>query len=92
MKKFNIKLHVSIFKEGKTFVAYSPALDLSTAAKTFDEVKRRFTEAVAVFFSEIEKMGTKDLVLSGLGWQKVKSTWQPMVPVAHELQEFRVAA
>lgn len=73
------------------FVAYAPALDLSTAAKTFDGVKKRFTEVVEIFFEEIEKMGTQDNVLANLGWQKVKSVWQPMVPVAHELQEFQVA-
>ncbi|MDP2951665.1 MAG: hypothetical protein Q8N55_04765 [bacterium] len=63
-KNLNFKLALSIFKEGEMFVAYAPALDLSTAAETFIEVKKRFTEAVEIFFEEIEKMGTLEKYLS----------------------------
>jgi len=91
MKKFNFKIPVTIFKEGNMFVAYTPALDLSTSGKTFAQVKERFAEAITVFFEEIEKMGTKDEVLSSLGWQKTKQEWRPLAPVAHEMQAFQVA-
>jgi len=91
MKKINFKISVTIFKEGNNFVAYTPALDLSTSGKTFEQVRKRFTEAVDVFFEEIEKMGTTDEVLGGLGWRKIKQEWKPIAPVAHEMQEFQLS-
>ena len=57
MKKLNFKIPVTIFKEGDMFVAYTPALDLSTSGKTFVQVRERFSEAIAIFFEEIEKLG-----------------------------------
>lgn len=45
-KTIKAELPVIIFKEGKKFVAYSPALDLSTCANTFEQVRKRFAEAV----------------------------------------------
>jgi predicted RNase H-like HicB family nuclease len=91
-KKVNIKfaLPVSVLREGKYFVAYSPALDLSTSAKTFEEVKKRFTEVVEIFFEELLGKGTLGEVLSELGWQKVKREWVPPTLVAQELENFTV--
>jgi len=92
MKKINFKIPVTIFKEGNMFVAYTPSLDLSTSGKTFAQVRERFAEAIAIFFEEIEKMGTIDEVLGSLGWQKVKQEWRPLAPVAHEMQAFQFSA
>ena len=47
---FNVQVPVTILKEDKVFVAYSPVLDLSTSGKTFTQVRRRFSEAVQIFF------------------------------------------
>lgn len=87
MKKIaHIKANItfSIFKEGKSFVAYSPILDLSTSASTYDLAVKRFNEIVKIFLSEIIKKGTADEVLASLGWQKIKSQWMPPVMVGHE--------
>jgi len=92
MKKINFKIPVTIFKEKNIFVAYTPALDLSTSGKTFAQVRERFAEAINIFFEEIERMGTTDEVLSGLGWQKIKQEWRSLVPLAHEMQEFQLSA
>ena len=49
MKKLVLKevnLPVTIFKEGKSYVAYSPALDLSTSASTYKKAQVRFSEIV----------------------------------------------
>ncbi|PIZ71389.1 MAG: hypothetical protein COU83_03035 [Candidatus Portnoybacteria bacterium CG10_big_fil_rev_8_21_14_0_10_40_22] len=89
MKKINFKIPVTIFKEGNIFVAYTPALDLSTSGRTFAQVKKRFSEAVAIFFEEVERMGTADEALTNLGWQKVKQEWRPLTPIVHEIQEFQ---
>lgn len=55
---WEISLPVSILKEGKYFIAYTPALDLSTSGKSFDEVKKRFGEVVQIFFEEFSEKGS----------------------------------
>ncbi len=81
------QLPVSIFKEGKQFVAYTPALDLSTSGKSYDEVKNRFQEIVGIFFEELVKKGTLEEVLTSLGWQKVKKQWEPPLVVSQGLEK-----
>ena len=77
MIKFNLRLPISIFKEREHFIAYTPALDLSTSGKNYEQVKKRFNEIVAIFFEELIKKGTIDEVLENLGWQKIKKQWIP---------------
>jgi len=86
----NLKVPVSIFKEGKAFIAYSPVLDLSTSGRTFAEVKTRFKSVLQIFFQEIHKLGTTDKVLSDLGWRKIKQSWKPPIPVSHELADISI--
>lgn len=88
--KFNVSLPVLIFKEGKYFVAHTPALNLSTQGNSFDEVKERFGEIVEIFFEELLKKGTLEEVLSDLGWKKVDKLWSPPIPVASELENVEV--
>ncbi|MCG2686491.1 hypothetical protein L6258_03970 [Candidatus Parcubacteria bacterium] len=85
-----VSLPVSIFREGGCFVAYSPALDLSTSAMSYEKVRERFGEAVQIFFEEILDKGTVDEVLTELGWQKVRRRWEPPVLVSQESEKFIV--
>lgn len=64
IKKREIKLSFQIFKEGRSFVAYSPALELSTFGKTEVEARKNFAEAVELFFDEIEESGNLEWVLT----------------------------
>lgn len=91
MIKINLQLPLSIFREGKSFIAYTPALDLSTSGKSYEEVKKRFNEVVAIFFEELVKKGTLAEVLEGLGWQKVKKQWAPPVLVSQEMEKVRLS-
>jgi hypothetical protein len=94
MKKLSVKainLPVTIFKEGKSYVAYSPALDLSTCASTYKKAQVRFSEIVDIFFEELSEMGTLESVLTGLGWQKVKSNWQPPVVVSNYIEQMNLS-
>ena len=59
-----ITLPVSFLKEGSSYVAYTPALDLSSCGKTLKEAKKMFAESVQLFFEELEKMGTTEEVLT----------------------------
>ncbi len=92
MRQFGlINLPVTILKENKRFVAYTPALDLSTSGRTYKEVKKRFEEVVQIFIEELIKNHTLDQVLRDLGWREVQKKWQPPVVVAHETESVKVA-
>ena len=86
-----VNLPVTFLKEGKRFVAYTPALDLSTSGKTYDEVKKRFDEIVNIFIEELVKNNTLDQVLKDMGWREVQKKWQPPVVVSHQTQTVKVA-
>ena len=90
MPTYSVNLPVSIFREGKNFIAYTPALDLSTTGKTFDQAKKRFEEAVQIFFEETAEKGTFDELLQSLGWQKIQKCWTPPVEVSHQLESVRI--
>jgi len=65
----NLKLQFDIIKEGRDYIAYSPALDLATSGRTIAEAKRMFKEAVELFFETIIENGSFKDTLSNLGWQ-----------------------
>jgi len=92
MKKvqFQVKLPVSFLKDGDSFIAYTPVLDLSTAGKSFEEAQKRFIEAVQLFLEELVEAGTLGEVLTGLGWQKINNTFSPPVVIAHHTEEFSI--
>jgi predicted RNase H-like HicB family nuclease len=92
LRKIHLRfsLPVSILREGKYFIAYTPALDLSTSGKNFEEVKERFGEVVQIFFDELLEKGTLDEVLSELGWRRVKKEWMPPVVISHRSEDFKI--
>lgn len=77
---WKVKIPVSIFKEGKMFVAYSHALDLSSCGKTQKEAHSRFAGAVKLFLDKLEEMGTLDEVLIELGWRKKSHPQKCWIP------------
>ena len=93
MKKtmLEFSLPVSILLEGKKYVAYTPALDLSTSGNTFEQAKKRFDEMVYLFFEEIFKKGTAKEVLMELGWQKIHEKWNPPIVISNESQIVRLS-
>ncbi len=91
MIKLNLQLPVSIFREGKHFIAHTPVLDLSTSGKNYEEVKKRFNEVASIFFEELVKKGTLDEVLESLGWQKIKKQWTPPFLISQESQMIQLA-
>lgn len=92
MKDLSLKLAVVVMKQGKRFVVYSPALDLSTSGKTEKQAKKRFEEAVEVFFEEIIEAGTASEVLRDLGWEREKKQWQPPQIISKETMPFSMPA
>ena len=92
MKKVNFQasLPVTFLREGDQFVAYTPALDLSTSGSSFEQAKKRFGEVVQIFFEECFSMGTLENVLLDLGWKKENSEWNPPTVVAQDTQIFNI--
>lgn len=52
-----------VFKEGKTYVAYCPELDLSSCGGSVEQAKEMLKTAIRLFLEEAEKMGTLDEIL-----------------------------
>jgi len=78
MENILTRIPVIYFAEGDRIVAYSPALDLSTCGVNEQQAHQRFTEAVSVFFKELNDMGTLEEVLEECGWRKNrKHGWSP---------------
>ena len=73
----NYNLPVVITKQGRRFVAYIPALDISTSATTEKKVKVLFVELVGIFFEELFNAGTTHEVLTELGWKREQKKWNP---------------
>ena len=71
----NIKGNVPVLflKENEMFVAYSPALELSTCGKTFEEAQKNFEEALLIFFEECIKDNTLKEILPSPGWKEKKN-------------------
>ena len=79
MNKNNLSfnLPVMITKQGRRFVAYTPALDISTSGKSEKDVQKKFAELANLFLEEIIQAGTANDVLSELGWKKAQRNWSP---------------
>jgi len=75
--KLLFKLPVIITKQNRRFVAYTPALDISTSGKTEKDVKNKFVELANLFLEEIIEADTVDDILTELGWKKVQKVWVP---------------
>ena len=85
---------VTVLREGKRYVAYSPVFDISTSAPTHKLVKKRIVEAIEIFLEEVMRAGTLDKVLRELGWSKRNKAqgWQPPVVVSQEAERIAVPA
>lgn len=81
------ELELLMMKEGDTFVAYFPALDISTCGDTFEEAAKRAEDLPAIFFEETMKHGTLHEALDDLGWKIHKEAgkrhWDPPHVVGH---------
>jgi hypothetical protein len=88
-----VKLTVIFYREGNKFIAFSPALNISTCGDTEDQAKRRFEEIERIFFEEIDRMGTLEDVLLECGWRKVghpQRRWLPPVSIGQAPIEVRL--
>jgi len=88
--QLKVKVPLFILREGKRFVAYTPALDLSTSGRDYKQAKERFNEIVNIFFQELIKKGTLEEVLRDLGWTRARAKWCPPVIISQESETVEV--
>ena len=90
MPKMRLKASIPVcfLKEQQSFVAYSPAIDLSTCGKSLEDAKKNFAEAFDIFIEECVKMGTLNEVLESCGWIKGRGKkWEPPVYIGEDRVE-----
>jgi len=73
MRDFSFDTH--IFKEGDTYVAYVPALDLSSCGATDEEARRNIRDAVRGFLATSAEMGTLAEILQEAGYEQHGEDW-----------------
>ena len=91
IREIQVNFPVLITKEGSQYVAYTPALDMSTFGPTEALAKKSFDEMVEIFFEEFaDNADGLEVVLDSLGWTKQKNNWQPP-KVKQTVQDVRVS-
>jgi len=74
MEDFSFDVH--IFKEGDTYIAYVPSLDVSSCGATDDEARRNIRDAVRGFLASSADMGTLDEILQEAGYEREGEKWR----------------
>lgn len=64
---------VIIGKQGDYYVAYCPALELSSYGSTEAKAKRNFEVDLEIFFEETVRRGSLKEILFQLGWKLIQS-------------------
>lgn len=78
-----------VWKEGPTFVSYSPELDVSSCGDSVAEARVRLREAVTLFLEECAHKGILDAILAESGFEKRGHSYRPRRIVARV--KFRLA-
>lgn len=69
--QINSELAIFIFKEGTSYIAYSPALDLSGYGETEEEARSSFNIAISEYFKYGVTEGTLYKDLKEHGWRMI---------------------
>jgi predicted RNase H-like HicB family nuclease len=72
----SIPYTVHTFKEGETYVAYVPELDLSSCGATNEEARRNIHDAVQGFLETSAEMGTLKEILEEAGYAYEGDSWR----------------
>ena len=72
----NISFTVHVFKEGQTFVAYVPELDVSSCGSDPQEARKNIQDAVSGFLKTAAEMGTLREILEEAGYTLHENAWQ----------------
>ena len=67
---------VHIFREGNTYVAYVPELDVSSCGASDEEARRNIRDAVRGFIETSRDMGTLGEILEEAGYVREGDAWR----------------
>jgi predicted RNase H-like HicB family nuclease len=84
-----IDFTAQVWKEGPTFVSYSPELDVSSCGDSVAEARARLREAVSLFLEECSQRGTLEAILVESGFEKRGKSYRPRRIIARA--KFRLA-
>jgi predicted RNase H-like HicB family nuclease len=65
-----------IFREGDVYVAYVPALDISSCGETDEEARRNIRDAVRGFLATSADLGTLGEILEEAGYRREGDDWR----------------
>ena len=89
-KEVAVAVDVFLAKDGKFWIAYCPALNLSSYGDTKEDAKQAFDEAVHIFIKDTKAKGTLEKVLLGLGWtlqQQPRPIYDPPTYTQNQVRE-----
>ena len=80
-----------LFREGETYVAHVPELDLSSCGDTEAETRPNIKDAVAGFLNTAEEQGTLEQILEEAGYRLDGGRRREPEIVSTERMQVRVA-
>jgi predicted RNase H-like HicB family nuclease len=72
----NLSFTVHLFREGDTYVAHVPELDVSSCGETQAKARIDIEDAVRGFLEAAEAKGTLNEILEEAGYKRVGSEWK----------------
>lgn len=69
-------LHVAIFREGRSYIAHAPALDLVAQGKSLHDAQKCFAEVFDIYLKETIGRGTLKRDLLKCGWNERAGIFQ----------------
>lgn len=75
-------LTTKIWKEGKSYIAFNPELEVASQGKTREQAEKNLREAVKLFLDTARKKGGLEQILRESGFVKEKRIWQsPLINI-----------
>ena len=71
----NLSFTIQIFREGRTYVAHNPELNVSSCGDTLDDAKSNLKDALVCFLKSAQKLGTLDEILKEAGYVRKNKEW-----------------
>ena len=72
LAKAQIEVLLVLDDDSGQYVAYCPALEVSSYGDTEEEARAAFEDALAIFIKDTSERGTLDQLLLALGWRLLK--------------------
>ena len=87
--KFTVEVEVFLLKEGKQYVSYCPALELTGYGSDPRKAESSFGKMLKIFIAETDRLGRLERELLNLGWtlRKLPSPQYepPRIPISNTL-------